>query len=324
MFTRQFGKILRGKATPFQLVAACVLGALLGFAPGPTQAPALYVLLVAALLCAVQERHLLVGMADHVGSEFGAAGNTGIDVDTVDWSAHTPAPLSWGAGAAARLPHRRAGGGAVDPGARPRAQHRARAHRRPGRGVPHAAHGRRRGRPHRRGGEAVARPRPAESLASRSGFRAPVTLGPYPAEVAAMADLVRSMEALPWPVAFESEVHYYSAYNDALYEQSGSAPPDVLGRRPYRTTIPSAMTRSSGRRPQTRPTSTGWTRSANSWGSRATGATSLTAGAGRTRGAVWYVWVPMIVETELGPGPGAAAPGPGRGAAGGAPRGPRV
>lgn len=50
MITRQLGKILRGNATPFQLVAACVLGALLGFAPGITQAPALYALLVAALL----------------------------------------------------------------------------------------------------------------------------------------------------------------------------------------------------------------------------------------------------------------------------------
>jgi uncharacterized protein (TIGR03546 family) len=50
MITRQIGKILRGNATPFQLVAACVLGSLLGFAPGLTKAPALYVLLVAALL----------------------------------------------------------------------------------------------------------------------------------------------------------------------------------------------------------------------------------------------------------------------------------
>ena len=50
MLTRKLGGLLRGKATPFQLTAACILGALLGFAPGPTQAPALYMVLIAALL----------------------------------------------------------------------------------------------------------------------------------------------------------------------------------------------------------------------------------------------------------------------------------
>lgn len=50
MITRKLGGLLRGKATPFQLMAACILGALLGFAPGFTQAPALYALLLAALL----------------------------------------------------------------------------------------------------------------------------------------------------------------------------------------------------------------------------------------------------------------------------------
>ena len=50
MITRKLGSLLRGKATPFQLIAACIMGALLGFAPGLTQAPALYALLVAALL----------------------------------------------------------------------------------------------------------------------------------------------------------------------------------------------------------------------------------------------------------------------------------
>lgn len=50
MITRKIGGLLRGKATPFQLVAACVLGALLGFAPGILQGPALVLLLVAALL----------------------------------------------------------------------------------------------------------------------------------------------------------------------------------------------------------------------------------------------------------------------------------
>ncbi len=50
MITRKLGSLLRGKATPFQIVAACVLGALLGFAPGLLQAPGLYGLLLAALL----------------------------------------------------------------------------------------------------------------------------------------------------------------------------------------------------------------------------------------------------------------------------------
>ncbi|MFN0058644.1 MAG: hypothetical protein ACKVX7_09340 [Planctomycetota bacterium] len=34
MFIRKIGKILRGKATPFQIASACVLGSLLGFLPG--------------------------------------------------------------------------------------------------------------------------------------------------------------------------------------------------------------------------------------------------------------------------------------------------
>lgn len=50
MITRKLGALLRGKATPFQIVAACVLGAMLGFAPEVRQAPGLYALLVAALL----------------------------------------------------------------------------------------------------------------------------------------------------------------------------------------------------------------------------------------------------------------------------------
>jgi uncharacterized protein (TIGR03546 family) len=50
MITRKIGALVRGKATPFQLFAACVLGALLGFAPALTQGPALVLLLIAALL----------------------------------------------------------------------------------------------------------------------------------------------------------------------------------------------------------------------------------------------------------------------------------
>lgn len=41
LITRKIGAILRGKATPFQLAAGCVLGALLGFLPGFTTAPGL-------------------------------------------------------------------------------------------------------------------------------------------------------------------------------------------------------------------------------------------------------------------------------------------
>jgi len=50
VITRKLGALLRGKATPFQVAAACVLGALLGFAPGILQGPALVLLLVATLL----------------------------------------------------------------------------------------------------------------------------------------------------------------------------------------------------------------------------------------------------------------------------------
>ncbi|MGH7163254.1 MAG: hypothetical protein ACREID_07205, partial [Planctomycetota bacterium] len=41
MLTRSLGKVLLGKSTPFQLFAACVLGAFLGFSPGPSRGPAL-------------------------------------------------------------------------------------------------------------------------------------------------------------------------------------------------------------------------------------------------------------------------------------------
>jgi hypothetical protein len=48
MITRTVGRILRGKATPFQLFTACVLGAMLGFIPGFAQAPGL---MIAVMLC---------------------------------------------------------------------------------------------------------------------------------------------------------------------------------------------------------------------------------------------------------------------------------
>lgn len=50
MILRKLGSVLRGKATPFQIVAACVIGSLGGFAPGPSDALALDLLLVALLL----------------------------------------------------------------------------------------------------------------------------------------------------------------------------------------------------------------------------------------------------------------------------------
>lgn len=50
MITRTIGKIVRGKATPFQVLAACVLGALIGFVPGLMHAPALLLAWVALLL----------------------------------------------------------------------------------------------------------------------------------------------------------------------------------------------------------------------------------------------------------------------------------
>ena len=47
---RTIGKLLRGKATPFQLFSACVLGAMLGFMPGYSQAPGLVIALGLALV----------------------------------------------------------------------------------------------------------------------------------------------------------------------------------------------------------------------------------------------------------------------------------
>ena len=48
--TRQIGKVLRGKSTPFQLIVACVLGSLLGFVPGLSQAPGLLLGLIFVLI----------------------------------------------------------------------------------------------------------------------------------------------------------------------------------------------------------------------------------------------------------------------------------
>jgi uncharacterized protein (TIGR03546 family) len=50
MMTRKIGKLLRGKATPMQLMLACVLGSLMGFMPGFTQAAGVLVVLTILLI----------------------------------------------------------------------------------------------------------------------------------------------------------------------------------------------------------------------------------------------------------------------------------
>ncbi len=50
MFTRKITKLLRGNATPAQIILACTLGTALGFMPGFAQAPGLIVFLVLALI----------------------------------------------------------------------------------------------------------------------------------------------------------------------------------------------------------------------------------------------------------------------------------
>lgn len=60
MITRKIGRILRGNATPFQIVSACVLGALLAFVPGFRQAPGL-VLLWTGLLVLLNANLFLAG-----------------------------------------------------------------------------------------------------------------------------------------------------------------------------------------------------------------------------------------------------------------------
>jgi uncharacterized protein (TIGR03546 family) len=50
MMFRKLASLLRGKATPFQIVAACVLGSMLGFAPAVAKAPGLLFLLAMLLV----------------------------------------------------------------------------------------------------------------------------------------------------------------------------------------------------------------------------------------------------------------------------------
>ncbi len=58
MITRRIGKLLRGKATPFQVFSAGILGALMGFAPGFSQAPGLILFLF--MILAVLNANLFV------------------------------------------------------------------------------------------------------------------------------------------------------------------------------------------------------------------------------------------------------------------------
>jgi len=50
LITRKIGKVIRGKATPFQILAACVLGAVIGFTPSFTLAPGLIIALIVAVM----------------------------------------------------------------------------------------------------------------------------------------------------------------------------------------------------------------------------------------------------------------------------------
>ena len=50
MIAKRIAKILRGSATPAQMMMACVLGAALGFMPGFVQSPGLIVVLTLLLI----------------------------------------------------------------------------------------------------------------------------------------------------------------------------------------------------------------------------------------------------------------------------------
>lgn len=67
MITRMFGRIVRGKATPFQLFTACVLGAWLGFMPGFREAPGLSLAIVLCLI--ILNANLLLASLVGVGAK---------------------------------------------------------------------------------------------------------------------------------------------------------------------------------------------------------------------------------------------------------------
>lgn len=50
MITRKIGKLFRGKTTPYQVIAACALGSMMGFVPGFTQGPGLMLTLLLLLV----------------------------------------------------------------------------------------------------------------------------------------------------------------------------------------------------------------------------------------------------------------------------------
>lgn len=62
MITRELGKVLRGKATPFQLGAACILGAMLGFVPGVVEGPGIAAVAIGLALVIVNANLLLSGL----------------------------------------------------------------------------------------------------------------------------------------------------------------------------------------------------------------------------------------------------------------------
>lgn len=69
-FLRNLGNLLRGKTTPFQVIAGCVLGAWLGFMPGFAHAPGLVVALSLALVLLNANLFLaaLIGLAARAAS----------------------------------------------------------------------------------------------------------------------------------------------------------------------------------------------------------------------------------------------------------------
>ncbi|MCP5526492.1 MAG: hypothetical protein H7A47_06750 [Verrucomicrobiales bacterium] len=61
MITRKLGSIIRGQATPFQLLSACILGSVLGFMPGWMQAPGA-ILALTGLLVVLNANLALAGL----------------------------------------------------------------------------------------------------------------------------------------------------------------------------------------------------------------------------------------------------------------------
>jgi uncharacterized protein (TIGR03546 family) len=67
---RKIGTLLRGNATPFQIIVGCLLGAMLGFMPGFAHAPGLMAVLTLALVLLNANLFLaaLVGLAAKAAS----------------------------------------------------------------------------------------------------------------------------------------------------------------------------------------------------------------------------------------------------------------